>query len=153
MITCTKTYPDIPFAHRQDKHDGHCALIHGHNWSITLTFGCHRAEANGFVVDFGKLKFLKEWIDAHLDHACVFNAGDPMMEALLAVGGAKLWKPYIVPSCSCEGLAQHLWEVFNPLVEAATDKRVFLVSVEVTEDSRNSAKYTDDCRPPCPASY
>ena len=69
MITCKKTYTDIPWAHRQHRHDGHCAFIHGHNWSITIIFGCHATDENGFVVDFGKLKFLEEWIDTHLDHA------------------------------------------------------------------------------------
>ena len=76
MLTCRKTYSDIPFAHRQHRHDGHCALIHGHNWAFTLTFACTAPDENGFVVDFGKLKFLRHWITTHLDHACVFNADD-----------------------------------------------------------------------------
>ena len=67
MLTCSKTYRDIPFAHRQHRHDGHCALIHGHNWAITLTFACRETDANGFVVDFGDLKYLKTWIAQNLD--------------------------------------------------------------------------------------
>ena len=62
-LTCTKTYFDVPFAHRQHLHDGHCSFIHGHNWDIRVTFGCERTDENGFVVDFGKLKFLKAWIE------------------------------------------------------------------------------------------
>ena len=72
MLTCRKTYSDIPFAHRQHLHDGHCAFVHGHNWDISITFGCEKTDENGFVVDFGKLKFIKEWLNANLDHACVF---------------------------------------------------------------------------------
>ena len=99
-------------------------------------------DENGFVVDFGKLKFLERWIDEHLDHACVFNADDPMKDALLAVGGAALWKPYVVPSCSCEGMARHLFEVFNRLVREATSDRVAVVAVEIDEDAKNSAAYS-----------
>ena len=77
MLTCSKTYRDIPFAHRQHRHDGHCALIHGHNWAIKLTFACRETDANGFVVDFGDLKYLKTWIAQNLDHACLFNESDP----------------------------------------------------------------------------
>lgn len=140
MITCRKTYADVPFAHRQHHHDGHCAFIHGHNWSFTLTFGCHEADANGFVVDFGKLKFIKQWIEQHLDHACVFNESDPLREPIVAAcPGA--WKVYLVPSCSCEGLAQHLFTVFDHLVREHTEGRAFVVSVEVIEDSKNSATY------------
>ena len=141
MITCRKTYADIPFAHRQHKHAGHCALIHGHNWTITLTFGCHEPDANGFVVDFGDLKYLKRWIDEHLDHACVFNADDPLRETLVAAGGPAVWKSFVVESCSCEGLARHLFDVFDPLVRDHTGDRAFLVEVEIEEDSKNSAAY------------
>ena len=76
MLTCKKTYRDIPFAHRQHTHDGHCVFIHGHNWSITLTFACREVDVNGFVIDFGKLRYIKNWIDERLDHACLFNEND-----------------------------------------------------------------------------
>src|SRR5690554_5711471 len=76
MITCTKVYSDIPFAHQQHTHDGHCSFIHGHNWSIEVTFEASELDENGFVVDFGKLKFLKQWIEDNLDHACLLNESD-----------------------------------------------------------------------------
>ncbi len=140
MLTCKKTYRDIPFAHRQHRHDGHCALIHGHNWAITLTFACRETDINGFVVDFGKLGYLKAWIDEHLDHACLFNEDDPEKEKLLSDYG-RLFRPYFIPNCSCEGIARHLYEVFNPMVREATDERAWIVSVEIEEDSKNSAKF------------
>lgn len=143
-VTCRKIYTDIPWAHRQHRHDGHCAQVHGHNWSIAVTFGCTELDPNGFVVDFGRLKYLRAWIDEHLDHACVFNREDPLREALVAVGGARVWKPYVVDCCSCEGMARHLWTVFDPLVRAQTQSRAFVVSVELTEDSRNSALYVGE---------
>jgi 6-pyruvoyltetrahydropterin/6-carboxytetrahydropterin synthase len=143
MLTCKKTYRDIPFAHRQHLHAGHCALIHGHNWAITLTFACRETDASGFVVDFGDLKYIKSWIDTHLDHACLFNEDDGERHALIDQFG-RFFKPYIVASCSCEGLARHLYEVFNPLLDAQTAGRVWLVEVEVEEDSKNSAAYRPD---------
>lgn len=142
VITCKKLYSDIPWAHRQHRHEGHCALVHGHNWGIAVTFGCTHLDANGFVVDFGRLKYLRQWIIDHLDHACVFNRDDPLREALVAAGGAAAWKPYVVDCCSCEGMARHLFEVFDPLVRKESAGRAFVVSIEVTEDARNSALYT-----------
>lgn len=153
MITCKKTYSDIPWAHRQHRHDGHCALIHGHNWSITITFGCHEPDENGFVVDFGKLKFLQRWIDENLDHACVFSDEDPMMKALLQVGGRDIWKSYVVKNCSCEGMARHLFDVFNPLVQDASSGRAFVTAVEVVEDSKNSAMFSVSTTEPQPSSW
>jgi 6-pyruvoyltetrahydropterin/6-carboxytetrahydropterin synthase len=140
-LTCRKTYTDIPWAHRQHLHDGHCAFIHGHNWGLTIVFGCREPDENGFVVDFGKLKFLKGWIEEHLDHACVFSADDPILNQVNSLGGAAVWKTYIVPNCSCEGMAQHLYGIFNPMVQQASNGRAFVVSIEVIEDSKNAATF------------
>ena len=138
MTTCTKKYFDIPFAHRQHLHDGHCSFVHGHNWDIFITFACDRLDENGFVVDFGKLKFLSEWIGKNLDHACVFAHSDPLKEKL--VGAApEAWKIYEVDSCSCEGLAAHFLEIFDALVRENTNNRVWVCCVEVSEDKKNSA--------------
>lgn len=143
MLTCKKSYRDIPFAHRQHHHDGHCALIHGHNWVVTLTFACHETDVSGFVVDFGKLGYLKSWIEKHLDHACLFNQDDPERERLMEQFG-DLFKAYTLPNCSCEGLAKHLFEIFEPMVSEATESRAWIIAVEVEEDAKNSARYCID---------
>ncbi len=140
MITCTKIYHDIPFAHRQHLHDGHCAFIHGHNWDISLTFACHTPDENGFVVDFGKLGFVKEWINNNLDHACLFSNQDPLASQIIA-SAPQAWKAYFLDSCSCEGLARHLFDVLGKIIDERTNGRVWLYSVEVAEDKKNCAKY------------
>lgn len=145
MLTCSKTYTDIPFAHRQHRHGGHCALVHGHNWSLRFTFACERVDENGFVVDFGGLKYIREWIDLTLDHACLFNADDPLREALVgAAPGA--WKPLVVASCSAEGIARLVFDAIDPMVRERTGGRAWVESVEVAEDSRNAALYTPAAR-------
>lgn len=140
MITCRKAYTDIPFAHRQHLHDGHCAFIHGHNWSFTFTFGCHERDANGFVIDFGKCRFIRDEINARFDHACVFAEDDVLCETLVNAA-PDAFKVYRMPNASCEGLCTHLFELFDPLVREQTNGRVFLVGVEVREDHRNAAAY------------
>ena len=140
MLTCTKLYTDVPFAHRQHRHAGHCKLVHGHNWDFRITFACSEPDANGFVVDFGDLKFLKQWIQDHLDHACLLNEDDPQREALVS-GLPEAWKLYVLPNCSCEGIARHLHSVWDPLVRAHTSNRAWILAIEVVEDSKNSATY------------
>jgi len=53
-----------------------------------------------------------------------------------------LFKAYVLPNCSCEGLAQHIYEVFDPLIRAQTAGRVWITEVEIEEDSKNSAAYS-----------
>ncbi len=91
-------------------------------------------------MDFGKVKYLKAWIDENLDHACLFNEDDPDKDALLAQFG-HLFKPYVLPGTSCEAIAEHIYEIFNPLVLQQTDNRAWITEVEIEEDSKNSAAY------------
>ncbi len=140
MLTCSKTYRDVPFAHRQPRHGGHCALIHGHNWDFTVTFACEKLDANGFVVDFGELKYLKRWLDENLDHACVFAESDPEKDKLLAAF-PYLFKPYILPCASAEGLAAHVFGVFDEMVRRHTGGRAWVVELRLDEDSRNFVTY------------
>jgi 6-pyruvoyltetrahydropterin/6-carboxytetrahydropterin synthase len=115
-------------------------MIHGHNWGIALTFGCHQTDPSGFVVDFGELHYIRDWLDAHLDHACLFNADDPLKEQIVQ-SAPTAFKTYILPSCSSEGIAEHLFAIFNPMVQAATKGRAFITQIEIFEDSKNSATY------------
>jgi 6-pyruvoyltetrahydropterin/6-carboxytetrahydropterin synthase len=145
MFTCRKTYHDIPFAHRQHRHDGHCALVHGHNWSFTITFACRETDANGFVVDFGKLRYLRNWLEENLDHACVFNADDPLRAAIVA-GAPDAFKVYVMDNCSSEGIARHVYGIWEPMVREATAGRAWIAAVEVEEDRRNAATFHADTK-------
>lgn len=154
--TCSKTYKDIPFAHRQHLHAGHCALIHGHNWDFTFEFGCTELDDNGFVVDFGRLKFIKELIDDTFDHALVLNADDPFLNYLTKVlevspsnvgfdtvlaskCGCGFARIVTVPNCGAEGLCAYLAQTVGDALRTHYGERVFLTAVTVHEDSKNTA--------------
>lgn len=140
-ITCTKRYDDLPFAHRQPKHDGHCAWIHGHNWSFAFTFYASILDECGFVIDFGKLKWLKAWLLERFDHTLLLNTDDPKHDELTA-SLAGLSRIITVPDCSCEGLAAWLLSQVNTLMLEHTNGRVGVLSVVVIEDSKNHATAT-----------
>ncbi len=139
LLSCTKRYSDIPFAHRQPKHGGHCRFIHGHNWSFEFEFICTERDACGFVVDFGGLKPLKLWLDQTFDHALVLNADDPLREQLNAASVLTGCEVVAVPDCSCEGLADYVAKESNRIVAELTGGRVEVRRVTVFEDSKNSA--------------
>ena len=137
MLTCSKIYSDIPFAHRQHSHEGHCSFIHGHNWTVKIVFQAKRLDKNKFIIDFGKLKSLKNWIEKNLDHACVLNEEDPFLNKL----PKGIFKLLVVKDCSCEGLAMFLHDIFSKIINEQEGKRVRIKSIEILEDSKNSAKY------------
>ena len=155
--TCTKLFSDFPFAHRQHSHDGHCAWIHGHNWSFEITFEADKLDDNQFVVDFGKLKWLKRWLDERFDHTLLLNENDPWLIYLQNVlqdtpesweQGPCFSKIIVVPNCGAEGLALWIMQQVNQLLDTMPDeiypdvlnlRNVRIVKVTVYEDSKNSA--------------
>lgn len=141
MIICSKTYRDIPLSHRQPNHRGRCSRLHGHSWSITLTFESKELDDNGFVIDFGDLHFIEDWIDEHLDHATAVWENDPKLVSLNELQNEGLIKLLTVPNASCEGIAKYLHNTFDPIVRKRTDERVWVRSVYLQEDSKNSATY------------
>ena len=142
QVTCTKRYDDFPAAHRQPNHDGHCALIHGHNWSFEFEFVASALDECGFVVDFGKLKWLKDELSVMFDHTLLLNETDPkrgVIEAALASFG--IHNVVVVPDCSCEGLAQLLIERITRRLAGVWfgGRAVAVKRVTVFEDGKNSA--------------
>ncbi len=71
----------------------------------------------------------------------MFNHSDPLRENIVS-GAPKVWKLYLLPNCSSEGIAQHLYSIFDPMVQKETAGRAFIISITITEDSKNSATYT-----------
>lgn len=142
-ITVTKRFGPYPFAHSQHNHDGHCRLIHGHNWYFELTFSCpkHQLDENGFIVDFGKFEELKENFKRLFDHTFVVSAFHDQISKFRSLHKEGLLCLIEVYSASCEGLCSVVTnEVENFLLVPAYQSRgVRLVSVKVEEDEKNSA--------------
>src|SRR5580765_5115018 len=106
VLTCSKKFADIPFAHRAPMHDGHCKLIHGHNWSFDITFA-GEPDINGFVMDFGKLADLRDCFRELFDHKLLINEGDPLASEILQfLRTHGIDNVTLVEDCSSEGLAQ-----------------------------------------------
>lgn len=155
--TCSKRYDDFPFAHRQPNHKGHCAYIHGHNWSFEFTFGAHQLDECGFVVDFGKLKPLKAYLTEMFDHTTVVNEDDPLLPVLRSmkiskqvegIPDAGMFDLREIPDCSCEGIAKFMLEAANSILADLTMERAYVLAVKVYEDTKNSA--VAYCEPPLP---
>lgn len=160
-VTCSKTYAELPFAHRQHKHKGHCRLIHGHSWDFKFTFAAAKLDDNGFVIDFGALKPLKAWIDEKFDHTLVLNQDDPWLAFFKfhlvdststgfsprPLGPEDLAKITVVPNCGAEGLAEYLHHEVTGLLEQlyfddVINRGLCITEVTVFEDSKNSATFS-----------
>lgn len=148
IFQSSKTFAGYPCSHRRWRHDGHCAHIHGYSRSFTIWFGTHDRDVNGFVMDFGKLKEVRTWLDAHFDHTLLLDADDPLLpkfEELDALGACKL---IVFDDVGMEGTAKFVFDWLDPWIQQKTHGRVWVQSVEVRENDKNSAKMSRDATKP-----
>ena len=139
-LESSKTFRNLPCAHRRHAHEGHCAWVHGYSRSVTLWFRCHETTINGFVLDFGQLGEVKEWLEQHFDHTLLLDSDDPLLpdfRELEAKGGCRL---VVYDDVGMEGTAKFVMNWVSSWVTDRTEGRVWLHSVEVRENDKNSAR-------------
>lgn len=136
---CSKLFGPYPFAHRQPSHDGHCKLIHGHDWKFLVVFSATEPDKNGFVIDFGEMAFIKEFLTDRFDHTLVLPSGDPEIKRFRELEASSLAKLTLLAEASAEGLANYLLHTLDDMVKMHSDGRVSVDSVTVFEDEKNSA--------------
>ena len=142
MLSVTKTWRDLPAAHRQPNHDGHCRLVHGHNWAFDITFSCEKLDENGFVVDVGKLGEIKSFLTDLFDHTLLINQSDPLLPAFQEMERNGIVNLRVVPNCGMEGLAEHVSLQIQLLLykeKKWVDRKLEVREVVCWEDSKNRA--------------
>ena len=142
--TSTKTYRNLPCAHRQWKHDGHCAYIHGYSREYTFNFDAESMDQHGWVVGFGVLKELEEYLIEMYDHTMLIAEDDPELPVFKDLHQKGICDLRIVPETSLEGSAKTALKKANQILSKITDGRARCFQVEARENDKNSAIYTID---------
>lgn len=137
----TKSFWNLPCAHRQWRHPGHCSKVHGYSRSFHFLFLSTSGELDGtgFVMDFSELKELKAWLEEYFDHTLLLCEDDPLLPQFRDIesqGGAKIKTlPYGV---SMEGTARFVYDTWAPKIREYSNGNVELMRVEVKENDKNS---------------
>ena len=143
MYSVTKSYRDLPAAHRQPKHDGHCRYVHGHNWGFDITFAAKELDENGFVIDVGKLKEVKLYLEHMFDHTLLINLNDPKRELFEELHEEGLVDLRIVNNCGMEMLASLVSDHVQLLMDQIVKGRIVsVIKVVCLEDAKNVATYS-----------
>lgn len=146
MFESTKKFGPISTGHRQWRDDSHCRYIHGYGRYVEFTFACNELDAKTWVVDFGGLKSIKQWIDAAWDHRTLIASDDPQLKEILDMEAKGLLNVNIMDvtqgwSPSIEGSCKYLYDNLNPRIELMTDGRCWISCVRIWEHENNSAIY------------
>jgi 6-pyruvoyltetrahydropterin/6-carboxytetrahydropterin synthase len=141
MFRSTKTFLFLPCAHRQWRDEGHCRFIHGYERSVQLVFEGREVDDKMWVMDFGGLKPVKEWLENLFDHTLLINEDDPELDFFSEMEKRGLCRLRIMPNVGMEGSAKFIFEFVDQWVRKETLNRVSLYSVECRENEKNSALY------------
>jgi 6-pyruvoyl-tetrahydropterin synthase len=141
----TKSFFNLPVAHMQwfdidkDGYPGPCAKWHGYDRSVHFEF-TGDVDQHGWIVGFGDLKPVKEFLEYYFDHTALAGADDPRLEQIYQAHIDGLVDLRVLPyGVSMEMSALFIWEQVNPFIYELTDGRVYVSKVECREHDKNSA--------------
>lgn len=147
----TKEYVDaFPCAYRQwrasdkpGKIPG-CNKIHGYAFSMKVYFGTDDLDIRNWVVDYGGLRDLKDFLADKFDHCLLLSSDDPHIDWYKEAERRGIAKLTILPRLGCEGLADMLYKYINGIFIPDTlgqgeSERLWAFRVEVRETQSNMA--------------
>lgn len=137
----TKRFDDLPCAHRQPGHAGHCRFIHGYSRAFKFWFEASALDDNEFVVDFSALKGLRAWLEDMFDHTMLINEDDPERALFEEMHRREICDLRVLPNVSMEATAKYVFEHADEMVREHTGGRAWVAKVEVSENRKNSAEY------------
>jgi|TARA_R110002074_G_scaffold388585_1_gene571351 6-pyruvoyltetrahydropterin/6-carboxytetrahydropterin synthase len=141
-FTSGKTYTHATghsCAFRQWKADSHCNLIHGYALQFELQFGGFNLDAKNWIVDFGGLKPLKEWLKYMFDHTYLIANDDPKKGIFYELEKESLIDLRLVDAVGCERFAELVFDKAQEIIEDLYGDRCWVESVTVREHESNSA--------------
>ena len=122
--------------------ESHCRLLHGYALAFRFVFATRDLDERHWCLDFGGLKPVRQWLHEMFDHTLLVAADDPERERLAELGRLGLADVRVLPAVGCEATARLVHGKVAEMVEAGTQGRVWLESVEVREHGGNSALYS-----------
>lgn len=145
----TKTYTHaegLSCCFRQWRANSHCNKLHGYAIQVKLVFTSQLLDERNWVMDFGGLKQVKQYLKDTFDHKTLIAADDPQYALFRQMHTALMIDMVVLPNVGCEAFAQLIFdEVLSMAQEGKIyfPEEVYLKSVEVREHEGNSAIVED----------
>lgn len=149
MYTVTKTYGHnlgLSCCFRQPLAvHSHCKQLHGYAIAVEIEFMSHELDENHWVIDFGSLKPVKEWLTYVFDHTTLIAAYDPEMDKFVELNDSGIIDLRIMEAVGCEEFAKAIYEWIADWLQMNEDNldRVMVTKVTVREHGANAASYSE----------
>lgn len=137
----SKFLKGYPCTHRQWKAKSHCRFVHGYSRSFYFEFESKELTEEMWVMDFGGLKEVKNWLAEYFDHTFLASEDDPYLETFQKLDKDGVIQLRILPNAGMEGTAHFVYKNVSKIIDQKTQGRVWITKVEVHENEKNSACY------------
>jgi 6-pyruvoyltetrahydropterin/6-carboxytetrahydropterin synthase len=135
----TKRFSGFPCTHRQWRAESHCRFVHGYSREFYFEFAADSLTQEGWVVDFGGLKKIKDFLEYTFDHTFLVAQDDPELETFKDLDKKGVIMLRILPNPGMEGTAYFVYQEAAKILESLYGKRARITKVEVRENEKNSA--------------
>lgn len=127
---------------RQWRAASHCHLLHGYALAVRIEFSATELDSNNWVVDFGVMKPIKDYLTRTFDHKMLVASDDPQMEELAQLAGLGLADVIVVERVGCEAFAEMITNfVLGWMEKEGLSPRVTLEKITIKEHGANGASY------------
>ena len=137
----TKLLAGYPCTHRQWKAQSHCQFVHGYSRSFYFEFESNELTEEMWVMDFGGLKEVKDFLAYNFDHTFLAAQDDPFLETFKELDAQGVIQLRVLPNAGMEVTAVFVYEKVSEIIKKNTNARVWITKVEVRENEKNSAMY------------
>lgn len=144
MYRCRKVYGHdlgLSCTFRQWKAKSHCNKLHGYSLKVVLEFEATTLDDTNWVVDFGAMSEVKEWIKSNFDHTTIVALNDPELNTFKNMQLKGIVNLIEIENVGCEAFARYIYDYVSDWVAVQYKSRVYLSKVEVHEHGANSATY------------
>ncbi|UPT53319.1 6-pyruvoyl tetrahydropterin synthase protein [Synechococcus phage Ssp-JY38] len=138
----TKRLGPFSACFRNWRAETHCKFLHGHDIEFTITLEADELNEQGWVIDFGAFKPLREKLNNTFDHKVIVADDDPHRDDITALAGLGVLDAVSMVSVGCEAFAAFAAvEMANILSDRGELGRVRVASVWCYEQHNNAAGF------------
>lgn len=116
----------------------HCQYLHGYSLQVALHFESKELDRRNWVVDFGDLKEIKQWLQDTFDHKTVIAEDDPMLQLFHHLDDQGIIDLKVLPDVGCEKFAELIYNRVDAWLKESNHEHAYLKRVEVREHGGNS---------------
>tara|TARA_Y100001937_G_scaffold124600_1_gene189646 strand:- start:290 stop:745 length:456 start_codon:yes stop_codon:yes gene_type:complete len=130
------------FRQWKSKHS-HCQYLHGYALSVSIDFEAEELDGKDWVVDFGDMGHVKDWLKDNFDHKTIVARDDPQIDSFYELEKRGIVQLNVIEHVGCEKFAEF---IADSIVEWLGSQdgyrgRVKLARVKVSEHGANSAEW------------